>query len=530
LQEKGDRLAETLGMETVAGAISTSFVPSMVFPGKERRKKNLLAWNRFWTPARVAAVRGRIGAASRETGFAPDAFEPFFKTLADPPPSHSGIPEQYHSLLGIYRMAGKNSWAQFSILTPGPKYDAEGFNSRISSSGLAKLFDPGFFAERLGSIILTGFMVMALIVGAVTFLVALLYLFDIKLALISMAPTLFSLVCTLGTLKLLGQQAGIPTIIVTVIVIGMGTDYALYLVRASQRYMDQTHPSVGLIRLTIFLSAASTTIGFGVLSLANHVLLKSAGLTLLLGIGYSFAGTVLIVPPLLRWVFVSGRGADRGLEPASTTQTSRVERRYRFMEPYPRLFSRFKMRFDPMFLELTHLLESLHEVRTIIDVGCGYGVPACWFLERFPESKIYGIDPDPNRVRVASMAVGERGIISLGGAPDIPMVPGTADVAIMLDSSHYLKDEDLRLTLHSLHNSLRRGGTLMIRTVIPPVRRFPWTWWLESLKLKAAGIQCYYRSIDEMKTMIIQAEFVIALSAPSGAKGELFWFIAKTGP
>jgi trans-aconitate methyltransferase len=187
------------------------------------------------------------------------------------------------------------------------------------------------------------------------------------------------------------------------------------------------------------------------------------------------------------------------------------------------------MRFDPMFLELPHLLESMQEVRTVIDVGCGYGVPACWFLEWFPESKIYGIDPDPNRVRVASMAVGERGIISLGGAPDIPMVPGTADVAIMLDSSHYLKDEELRLTLQRLHGSLCRGGNLMVRSVIPPVRRFPWSWWLENLKLKMAGIQCYYRSIDEIKTMIIQAEFSITFSSSSGSKGELFWFIAKTG-
>jgi predicted RND superfamily exporter protein len=210
--------------------------------------------------------------ASAETGFAADAFEPFYKTLSMNHFSYSGIPEQYHGLLRIQKMTDKDSWAQFSILTPGPKYDAEQFYSRISSSGLAKLFDPTFFGERLGSIIMAGFIKMAVIVGAVTILVALLYLMDIRLTLIAMAPTLFSLICTFGTLKILGQQPGIPAIIVTVIVIGMGTDYAIYLVRAYQRYMDEFHPSVGLIRMTVFLSAVSTMIGFGVLSLADHAL------------------------------------------------------------------------------------------------------------------------------------------------------------------------------------------------------------------------------------------------------------------
>ncbi len=385
LQQAGDLLAEDLAKEAATSTLSAAFVPSMIFPGKERMMKNLSAWNRFWTPTRVAALKDQMREASAETGFAPDAFEPFYRTLSINHFSYTGIPGQYYGLLGIQKMTDKDSWAQFSILTPGPKYDAEQFYSRISSSGLAKLFDPTFFGERLGSIILAGFIKMAVIVGAVTILIALLYLLDIRLTLIAMAPTLFSLICTFGTLKLLGQQPGIPAIIVTVIVIGMGSDYALYLVRAHQRYMDEFHPSVGLLRMTVFLSAVSTMIGFGALSLADHALLRSAGLTLLLGIGYSFAGTALIVPPMLRRVFVPSMLPDREVESQPEKYVSRVGRRYLHMEPYPRFFARFKMLFDPMFRELPRFLESYHGIRTIIDIGSGYGVPACWLLERFPE-------------------------------------------------------------------------------------------------------------------------------------------------
>jgi predicted exporter len=528
LQQEGDLLAEVLAKEKAASVLSTAFVPSMIFPGRERMKKNLSAWKRFWTPARVAVLKDRMREASAETGFAPDAFEPFYKTLSVDHMPYTDIPEQFYALFGIQKMADKGSWAQFSVLTPGPKYNAERFYSRISSSGLAKLFDPTFFGERLGSIIMAGFIKMALIVGAVTIVVALLYLLDIRLTLIAMAPTLFSLVCTFGTMKLLHQQPGIPAIIVTVIVIGMGTDYAIYLVRAYQRYMDEFHPSVGLIRMTVSLSAASTMIGFGVLSLADHALLRNAGFTLLLGIGYSFAGTVLIVPPMLRRVFVPGVFPDREVESRPGEYVSRVRRRYSRMEPYPRFFARFKMLFDPMFRELPRFLESYHGIRTIIDIGSGYGLPACWLLERFPESKVYGIDPDPDRVRVASMAAGNRGFINRGRAPDVPTAPEPADLALMLDSVHYLKDNELRLTLESLGHGLSQGGTLMLRMTIRPERRFPWLWWLENFKLRIHRVPCYYRSVDQIAEMLVRSGFGIELTAPSGSRGELVWVIART--
>jgi predicted exporter len=528
LQRKGDQLAEQLDREKEAGVLSTAFVPSMIFPGRERMIKNLSAWKRFWTPARIAVLKKTMREESIETGFTPDAFNPFYEILATRRLPYTGIPERFYSLLGIVSMPDKGSWAQFSVLTPGPEYHAEDFYSRLSASGLAKLFDPSFSSTRLGSLILAGFIKMALIIGAVTTLVALFYLLDLRLTLISMAPTLFALVCTLGTLKLLGRQPGIPAIIVTVIIIGMGTDYALYLVRAYQRYRDESHPSVGLIKLTIFLSAFSTMTGFGVLSFADHALLRSAGLTLLFGIGYSFAGTILIVPPLLGKVFTPGKSFEEESGPVSDKLQSRVEHRYRLMEPYPRIFARFKMRLDPMFKELPALLESYEGIRTLVDIGSGYGVPACWLLERFPRSKVYGIEPDPNRVRIASTALGKRGFVTRGRAPDLPKFPEPADAAFMLDMTHYLTHDELGLTLKRLHTGLRRGGTLVIRTVIPPRRRLPWVWWLENFKLRLSGVPCHYRSLDQMTQIIGHAGFQIEQSAPSGSKGELFWFVVKT--
>ena len=82
------------------------------------------------------------------------------------------------------------------------------------------------------------------------------------------------------------------------------------------------------------------------------------------------------------------------------------------------MFVRFKLQFDPMFKELPRMLADCKNVTTIIDIGCGYGVPACWCLEYFDQAMVYGIDPDPERVRVAAIATGDRGTITVGWAPE----------------------------------------------------------------------------------------------------------------
>ncbi len=201
-------------------------------------------------------------------------------------------------------------------------------------------------------------------------------------------------------------------------------------------------------------------------------------------------------------------------------------RRYRNMGAYQRLFARFKLRLDPMFSELPSLLWK-SDIRTVADIGCGYGVPACWMLERFADATVYGIDPDPGRVSVASRAVGKRGFIAVAGAPDIPVTPGPVDMATMLDMIHFLDDDQFRLTLIRLSVILGQKGRLIIRATLPPAYPFPWVWWMENLKNRAAGIQCHYRIFDEIETIVRQAGFDIELSTPSGSKGDLVWFILK---
>ena len=56
----------------------------------------------------------------------------------------------------------------------------------------------------------------------------------------------------------------------SIVILGMGIDYAIFCVRAHQRYRVSPHPSYVLVRSAVFLAGASTLIGFGVLCFAEH--------------------------------------------------------------------------------------------------------------------------------------------------------------------------------------------------------------------------------------------------------------------
>ena len=521
LLKKGDRLLLMLEGDMKSGVLSSVFLPSMIFPGDQRANNNFKAWKNFWNNDRVAQFEENIRDISLELGFTGDAFEPFFRIIEKRDFKHGEMPDEFYGLMGISKKRDQSGWVQFSMFTPGKLYNGDSFYSKYSKTDLAKIFDPELFSRRLGEMLMSGFIKMAIIVGLVTMIVALLYLFDIQLAAISMLPTVFALICTLGTLQVLGQPLGIPTIIVSVVVIGMGTDYALYLVRSYQRYMDETNASLGLVRMSVFLSFATTFVGFGVLALSSHSLLKSAGLCLALGIGYSFLGAVTIVPPALKRIYAPLKYTTKDLEPGSKEHFKRVVQRYRHMEAYPRLFARFKILLDPMF---PRLLDFVKPGWKLLDVGCGFGVPAAWLLTVYPDLEFIACDPVAERARIAGRVLGERAKVLYGGALDLPLDNVKTDAALLLDVLHYLQDKELLELLARLRSALSGEGRLIIRVTLPG-KTFSLFRFVEESRLLLKGVNPCWRSKEKVIEILGNAGFKVELVEPTADRREETWFI-----
>ncbi len=528
LQQKNDRILEKVEQDITKKVLQAGFVPSMLFPGPARRTENLAAWQAFWSRQRKKEVQEALHTAGRELGFTPDAFAGFFAQLdLNPVTKNTKIPDKDYQLLGISKNTTQSGLIQFITLIPGKNYQAADFFSRYDGDG--KIFDGAYFSKRLANILFSTFTNMLMIIGGGLALLLFLFYLNLPLTLLTLTPVIFAYICTLGTLKLIGHPLDIPALMLSIIILGMGIDYSIFCVRAHQRYRDPAHPSFTLVRSSVFLAGASTLIGFGVLCFADHSLLRSIGVTSFLGIGYSLMGTFLLLPPLLNYYF-----ADQDIE--NTAQDiqnihQRIRNRFRLLETYPRLFARFKLQFDPMFTDLPEVLGQLQqkEVHTIIDIGCGYGVPACWCLEYFKKAHLYGIDPDAERVRVASLVTGDRGTIVQGWAPELPTVPQPAELVLLLDMLHYLDDKTVKTLCSNALHALAPGGILVTRFVIRPKGKPSWSWRLEDSRIKLAGHRAWYRTPETLAGIMRENGLNIVTHTVTDSNPELVWIVGRAG-
>lgn len=522
LQKKNDQLMNLLINDVQNEKLSPVFLPSTLFPSPDTSRSNFAAWRAFWNKDRVAALQHDLNMAAQENGFAPNAFEPFWKIISRETPAVFEIPQKYFEMLGIAK--NHKGYTQLSLLTAGKNYNADDFFKRISQRGLAKIFDGDLFNKRLGGFLKNIFMEIAVIVSIGLVLVIFLYFLDWQISLVALAPSVFALCATLGTLKIIGHPLDIPSIMLWIVIMGMGDDYAFYYICHYQRNFDEKLPAMHTIKLAIFLAAFTTLIGFGVLALANHALLRSIGIVSFLGIGYSLLGVFFILPILTKRIFAPPQYPTGELIIGSREHLRRTVFRYRHLPAYPRLFARFKMIMDPMFKELNQYVEN---PRRIIDIGCGYGVPAVWLLEIYPAAKIYGLEPDEERVRIASRVIGGRGRVEVGRAPDLPAVEGEVDTVIMLDMLHLISDEELQIVLQRICEKLEPGGTLLIRATVPSGRKIPWKRWIESMHLIFIHTPERFRSEKSIVGFMTSASFKVAVFSSVIPGVEEKWFVGK---
>jgi predicted exporter/SAM-dependent methyltransferase len=524
IQVNNDQLLEQIEEDIQKEVLNGAFVPSMIFPGEQRRNQNLAAWQEFGGHSRGEVVKEELRMAGAELGFTPDAFKGFF-SLLEPQftASSQPVPAKYFNLLGISENEKESGLLQFITAVPGEGYEGADFLDRYGKD--FQIFDAAFFTKRLADILFSTFTTMLLIIAVSVALLLFFFYLNLWLTLITLVPPFFAYICTLGTLKIIDHPLDIPTLMLSVVILGMGVDYSIFCVRAHQRYREINHPSYVLVRVAVFMAGASTLIGFGVLSLAEHSLLKSIGLTSLLGIGYSLLGTFLLLPPLLNR-FMEGERKKVSCS-GSNNINLRVRNHFRTLEPYPRMFARFKLKLDPMFSDLPRMLAEHNNIKTIIDIGCGYGVPACWCLEQYGEAEVYGLDPDSERVRVAAIACGDRGTVTGGLAPGMPSVPRPADVVLLLDMLHYLDDETTSAVFKNSFQVLGGGGIMVTRFVIQPPDKPSWSWRLEDRRIKISGGRPWYRSIEDMAGIMTDAGFTISINEVSAVNPELIWMVGR---
>lgn len=529
-----DGLARFLDGQRRAGNLATAFTPSMLLPGSARAEENQAAWRSFWTPVRSQALAAALAREGAALGFADDAFSPFLAATAgtdEAPLQLAALPTELHGMLGIARARTGTGWVWLGPVVPGPGYRAADFAAQAEAQGY-RVFDPRLFAERLAGHLSSAFLRMLLIIGAAVVVLLALLFFDLRLVLLALAPLVFALVATLGTLALLGHPIDIPGLMLAIIVLGLGIDASLFFLRSYQTLQGESHESHGPMRLAIFLTAASMLVGMATLALADHAVLRSCGITGTVATLYLILGAFALLPPFLRRIYPpAGEGRPWESLPVADARAAAV-RRYRFLDPYVRFFAWFKLRLDPMFQPrpAPRLAELVGPARTLLDVGCGWGVPGTWLLARLPGAKLVACEPDEERARVARRVFGERGSVTQAGAPALPELDRPVDAALLLDVVHHLPDEALAATLAGLHRRLAPGGRLVLRATVPSAKRLPWERWLEKLRSRlrpGRPGELHFRPVPALAGMLAAAGFAVERIEPTAPGREETWFVGK---
>ena len=134
-------------------------------------------------------------------------------------------------------------------------------------------------------------------------------------AALALAPVVAAALLTVGTMALLDRPFNFANVIVLPLLLGVGVDSGVHLVRRARR---ATTPDLALgdtaTARGVFYSAVSTLVSFGSLALASHRGLSSLGVLLVIGMLWTLVCNLVMLPALLVWAG-PGTGAP-GAAPA----------------------------------------------------------------------------------------------------------------------------------------------------------------------------------------------------------------------
>lgn len=268
---------------------------AVFWPSRLTRVENLQRWNRFWTEERIASLRENVRAAAAKYGFGASAFNPFFQLLSsqrEPTPQpeenmiFSQLTERFHYI--------KNDTHWFMSFYP----DSAAANSVVAES-IAKIAgghiaSRRFLGRTLSEAVSREVFRISAVALALILAVAFLFMRSLRMSLAALLPAACGVLWLFAIMGVQGLSLNVANMIAGIVVIGLCIDYGIFMVHGWCESADVLHST----RNAVMLSAITTLMGAGVLIFAEHPVLFSIGLTLVVGISSGFLAALLGVPGL----------------------------------------------------------------------------------------------------------------------------------------------------------------------------------------------------------------------------------------
>jgi uncharacterized protein len=262
--------------------------------------------NDRFSPTRINAT---FRKALIDTGFRPETWDHYMELFTQAlTPSEPMTLESVHSndlskLLRRYIHKTSQSFMSVTYLYPtGGRWTRE-----VPPKLLA-------FADRHPDAVLTGVNLVsgtlrriiradatrATIIGFVAVLILMVLSFrSIKMALLSFVPFIAGAVGMLGLMALLDLEFNFMNIFVGLMIIGVATDYAIYML---QRYLEDRAEFRHSSRETgkaVMMAAITAIVGYGSFAISHYPGLRSIGYASFFGIGLSGLAAITLLPAIL---------------------------------------------------------------------------------------------------------------------------------------------------------------------------------------------------------------------------------------
>jgi len=278
-----------------------------LLPSSEEQQTNRLRWQTFWRSERGSRILAELRRESAALGFSERAFAPFFEALAvqGSPVTLQGMREAGLGSLVESLVSDGEGGAQVLTLVPDRPELADLVEAQMPDA--VRLVSQGRFRREVGAAIGRDFFRFILLasMSVAALLVVLFRQADKVVA--AAVPVVTGLLVMFGAMGALGLEFNLFNVIASILVIGLGVDYGIFMVCKTTEGLDRATGRAVLV------SGLTTLAGFGALVIARHPALHSIGVTVLLGIGSAIPAALWVIPALFGVSKQNVRSVDKAV-------------------------------------------------------------------------------------------------------------------------------------------------------------------------------------------------------------------------
>ncbi|HEY2951870.1 MAG TPA: MMPL family transporter, partial [Verrucomicrobiae bacterium] len=291
-----------------------------VCPSRATQEVNIKRWRDFWSPERRAMLRQTLQSVGEELGFRADAFNTFWQRVEGEPAlltleMFRGTPLE--QALNERIALGTNDNAVSTLLQLEDRSQVG--NLRKVLPGMI-ILDHKDFVDHIARLAKDGLGSFALWTAVIVAAIVYFSLGSVELLVAVLLPLAFGLLWTFGLMGWLGLPIDMMNSVFVIFIIGIGEDYSVFLVTSKLDEWRGRPQRLAATSASVLISALTTMFGFAVLVFAKHPVLFSMGTTVLIGMGFAFAATLVLTPLCMDLLLFKDppRGAPRWWHPLGT--------------------------------------------------------------------------------------------------------------------------------------------------------------------------------------------------------------------